>query len=192
MMPGRVLWLPGCAMLLLALTVRSQEEARPEPQDTLGGFHFVVAEGRTLAVLHASGEAGGSRPSSVSAAGARTSARSSDTTPHRIHEVEVDGEVYRAATPLDGPRSRIVFDPARRAFESLLPSIRLELDGDVDADAVGEALGALRVTVFERLGFAILDLPGDLHPVDAVARVRRLPGRPEASVRLRSPPLEWR
>ena len=192
MTTGRVLWLPGCAMLLLALTVQSQEEAHPEPRDAADAFPLVVAEGRTLAVLHASHEAGGRQPSYLSVASAKTAARSFETTAHRIHEVEVDGEIYRAATPLDGPRSRILFDSARRTFESLLPSIRLELGGDVDADAVGEAIGALRVTVFKRLGFAVLDLPGDLHPVDAVARVRRLPSRPEASVRLRSPPLEWR
>lgn len=192
MTTGRGLWLPGCAMLLLGQTVRSQDEAHPEPSDTVDAFHIVVAEGRTLAVLHASEEIGGKQPSSLSMASVRTAVRSSETTAHRIHEVEVDGEAYRAATPLDGPRSRIVFDPARRTFESLLPSIRLELGGDVDADGVGEAIGALRVTVFKRLGFAVLDLPGDLHPVDAVARVRRLPGRPDASVRLRGPPLEWR
>lgn len=104
----------------------------------------------------------------------------------------MDGEIYRAATPLDGPRSRIVFDPDRRTFGSLLPSIRLELGADVDADAIGEALGALRVTEFASLGFAVLDLPGDVHPADAVAQVRRMPGRPEASVRLRGPRLEWR
>ena len=189
MTTGRVIWLPACAMLLLAQAVRSQGEAHLEPVDA---FHIVVAEGRTLAVLHASDETGGRQPSSHSMASVRIAGRSSETTEHRIHEVEVDGEVYRAATPLDGPRPRIVFDPTRRTFESLLPSIRLELGADVDADAVGEAIGALRVTVFRRLGFAVLDLPSDLHPVDAVERVWRLPGRPQASVRLRGPPLEWR
>ena len=33
------------------------------------------------------------------------------------------------------------------------------------------ALGATGITVFESLGFAIVELPEELHPADAVARV---------------------
>ena len=189
---SQAFWLPGCALLLLAQAVRGQEEAHPQWPAAAEAVPVVVAEGRTLAVLRAADETGVGRPSSLAVASATAAARSFETASHRIHEVAVDGEIYRAATPLEGPRSRIVFDPVRRKFASLLPSIRLELGTDVDAEAVGDAIGALQVTVFMRLGFAVLDLPGDLHPADAVDRVRQLPGRAEASVRLRGPPLEWR
>ena len=119
-------------------------------------------------------------------------AQSFETGSRRIHVVSLDGDSYRAATPLDGPRSRVVFDPARRAFAPLLPSIRVELDGDVRLDAVEAALAAVRMTVFESLGFAVVDLPADLHPAEAVQRVRALPGQPEAAVRLRRPGIEWK
>lgn len=189
---ARAFHLSGCAVLLLAQAVHAQQEAPADPPPVADSLPVVVAEGRTFAVLRRSDETGGRPSSALSEVPAGPAARSFETTSQRIHVVEVDGEVYRAATPLDGPRSRIVFDPARRTFESLLPSIRIELGADVDAAAIGEALGALRVTEFTRLGFAVLDLPADLHPVDALAQVRRMSGRPEASARLRGPPLEWR
>ena len=189
---ARAFHLSGCAMLLLAQAALAQQEAHEDPPPGAESFPVVVAEGRTFAVLGASDRTGSQPSSALSEVPAGPAARSFETTSQRIHVVEVDGEVYRAATPLDGPRSRIVFDPARRTFESLLPSIRLELGADVDVAAIGEAIGALRVTEFTRLGFAVLDLPADLHPADALAQVRRMPGRPEASARLRGPPLEWR
>ena len=53
-------------------------------------------------------------------------------------------------------------------------------------------LGATGITVFESLGFAFVELPEELHPADAVARVSGTLGPSVASVRLRGPPLEWR
>ena len=174
----------GCAALLLASLTSAQVR---QLQPTAATLPLVVAEGRQLAVLHPAPQ-----PSAAAKQSAAIAASSFESGTQRIHVVRVDGQTYRAATPLDGPRSRILFDPARRAFASLLPSIRLELAGGADAEAVGEALGATRVTVFERLGFAVIDLPRNLHPLDAVDQARALPGRPEASVRLRSPTVEWR
>ena len=179
-------------MLLLALPGSAQDV--PDRSFAAEGFRVVVAEGRELVVLPTSGGASDAAqpvPAAQPASGG-FAAQSFETASQRIHIVRFDGETYRAATPLDGPRSRIVFDPARRAFASLLPSIRIELDGGVRPDTVAEALDAVGVTVFGSLGFAIIDLPRDLHPADAVARVRRLPGRPDAAVRLRGPRIEWR
>ena len=176
-----LVWLLSCTALLLAWPPSAQGGQPPPAATTLP---VVAAEGRQLAVLHPAPKSA-KRSAAINASAFESGAQ-------RIHVVQVGGQTYRAATPLDGPRSRILFDPARRAFASLLPSIRLELAGGADAEAVGEALGATRVTVFERLGFAVIDLPHDLHPADAVDQARALPGRPEASVRLRSPPIEWR
>ncbi len=118
--------------------------------------------------------------------------RSFETAAYRIHMVTMDGRTYRAATPRNGPRSRLVFDPVRRRFESLLPSIRVELGNGVDLDDMSSAVKAIDVTAFEALGFAILHLPADLHPADAIERLRYLPGQPEVTVRLRGPKIEWR
>ena len=154
---------------------------------------MVAADGRELIVLHPRGSgANPGRPSTAARELPGFAAQSHEVGPRRVHVVELDGETYRAATPIDGPRSRIVFDPARRTFASLLPSIRVELDGVVNADAVSAELDATRVTVFESLGFAIMELPDDVHPVDAVRRVRNLPGTPSATVRLRAHRIDWK
>lgn len=120
------------------------------------------------------------------------SAQSFETSVQRVHVVTVDGEIYRAATPLEGPASRIVFDPAQRRFAGLLPSIRVELDGAADLDAIAASLGALRVTPFERLGFAIVELPETLHPAQAIERLAALDDPPAASLRMQGPPIRWR
>lgn len=151
----------------------------------------VVAEGREFIVLLPPGAAPGP-PAGLSAASAGFAAQSYETGARRIHVVTYDGETYRAATAKDGPRSRIVFDTGGRRFRSLLPSIRVELDGNAPIGEVAEFLGAVRVTRFDRLGFAVLDLPADLHPAEAVQRVRELPGSPKAAVRLRMPRIEWK
>ena len=172
-------------MLLLAPPGSAQELL--EQTFAEEGFRVVVTEGRELVSLPSAGAF-----VSVQLASGGFAAQSFETPSQRIHVVTFDGKTYRAATPLEGPRSRLVFDPARRAFASLLPSIRIELDGGVRPDTVAEMLGAVGATVFESLGFAIVDLPGEMHPADAVEQVRRLTGRPDAAVRLRGPRIEWR
>ena len=177
-------------MLLLALSASAQADRTLSPD----GHRVAVAEGREFVVLgpQASGSDGVQPALSAQPAADGFSARSYATDSQWIHVVEFGGKTYRAAAPLEGPRSRIVFDPVRRGFASLLPSIRIELKRGLQPDAVAEALDAVSVTVFESLGFAIVDLPEDLHPADAVARVRNLPGQPEAAVRLRGPRIEWK
>lgn len=118
--------------------------------------------------------------------------RSYETSFQRVHTVWIDGETYRAATPLDGPASRIAFDPMRRRFVSLLPSIRVELDGAADLHAIAASVAAVRVTAFERLGFAIVELPATLHPADALRTLASLGNAPAASLRTRGPPIRWR
>jgi len=199
---GRVLAAAGIALLLVAQQASAQEQA--DRASSSDGLAVVVAEGREFVVLPRNGSTSESapvrrgpeeqglderdRPPLPASLAVRSYARGSQ----RHHVVTMDGETYRAAVPLDGPRSWIVFDPSRRSFASLLPSIRIELKPGMQPEAVVQALGAVGVNVFESLGFAVVDLPEDLHPADAVARVRELPGQPDAAVRLRRPPIEWR
>ena len=155
---------------------------------TNGGTRVTAAGGREVIVLSAQ---------AATQAAAQTefpgfAAQSHETATQRIHVVTYDGETFNAATPLHGPQSRIVFDPARRTFVALLPSIRVELNDGVQIEAIAAQMGATGLTVFESLGFAIVDLPEDLHPADAVARVSDIFGLLGASVRLRGPPIEWR
>ena len=176
--------------VLMALAAALPAEAQ-EPVDrhlVADGLRIVEAEGRDLVVLPSYADSAGALESAPGGFAAQSFVDAS----RRIHVVTFEGDTFRAATPLDGPRSWIVFDPVRRAFASLLPSIRIELDAGLQLDAIATEVSATGVTVFESLGFAIVDLPEDLHPADAVARVRELPGQPDAAVRLRGPRIEWR
>lgn len=172
--------------LAAALPAQAQEPAdRPFPADVLP---MVEAEGRDLVVLPSRG----GPADTLETVSGRFAAQSFEADSRRIHLVTFEGDTFKAATPLDGPRSWIAFDPERRAFASLLPSIRVELEPGMQLDAIAAEVDATGVTVFESLGFAIVDLPQDLHPADAAARVRGLPGQPDAVVRLRGPRIEWR
>ncbi len=145
------------------------------------------AEGRTVLVLPSAASS-----LTTSSEFGPISGRSFETSFQRVHVVSFDGETYRAATPLDGPASRVVFDPVRRRFVGLLPSVRVELDGTADLDAIAVSLDAVRVTAFEGLGFAIVELPGTLHPADALRTLASLDNPPAASLRTRGPPIRWR
>lgn len=152
-------------------------------------FTMGVAEGRNVLVLPS---ASASASSSTSSAFGPISGQSFETSLQRVHIVSFGGETYRAATPLDGPASRIVFDPLRHRFVELLPSIRVELAGAFDLDAIAASLDAVRVTAFESLGFAIVELPETLHPADALRTLASLANPPAASLRMRGPPIRWR
>ena len=175
-------------LLALATAMPLSAEAPKDWPFATDGLHVVETEGRGLVVLPSSA---GIRDDREAASGAFM-ARSFEADSRRIHVVTFEGETFTAATPLDGPRSWIAFDPDKRAFASLLPSVRVELDAGLDLDAIAAEVGATGVTVLRSLGFAIVDLPDDVHPADAVARIQELPGQPEAAVRLRGPRIEWR
>jgi len=100
--------------------------------------------------------------------------------------------MYRAATPLQGPFSRIAFDPSRRSFARLLPSIRVELSSERQLESVKSALGAEKADFFGKLGFAIIYLPDAVHPLDAIAQLAEGPGRHKATIRLSGPRIKWR
>lgn len=172
--------LPGFALLLAAALVAGDSASQ-----SAGGARALV-DGRELMILSPAD----SRAAPL--ASPAVSIESYETSSRRIHAVSYGGRTFKASTPLDGPWSLIAFDTAQRKFVHLLPSIRVELDYGTDLDAVAEALNAPEVTVLESLGFAIVRLPGGLHPADAVARVENLNGDPRASMRLRRPRIQWR
>lgn len=161
-----------------------------------GGPRLVTAEARRLVTMPAypsppiaptdSHSAGMQEPPSP------LTVESFDTATHRVYVVSVAGRIWRAKAPLGGLRSWLAFDPARRSFAELLPSIRVELRAGVKPQAIARAVDATGIEVFDTLGFAIVKLPRDLHPADAAARVEALPGQPKAALRLRRPPIEWR
>ncbi len=109
-----------------------------------------------------------------------------------MHLVEYQGQIYKAVTPIHGPMSRILFDPQARKFRAILPSIRVTTNDARALESFVEALGARRATLFKSLGFAIVEIPKDMHPLRAVAKLQTLPSRPEARLRTRGPRRQWR
>ncbi len=174
-------------LMLLAIPAVA-EDAPQRDSATVGASRLQVVEGREVLML----SSGPGSPAAPAPETGTLSVRSYETASQRIHTVVFEGRTYRVSTPLDGAWSLVVFDTFRREFASLLPSIRLELGDGMDLAAVAEALDAVDVTVFESLGFAIVDLPRGLHPADAVERVENLNGRPRAAMRLRRPGIQWR
>ena len=171
-------------LLLVLPALAYAQENRVYAPDRLS---VVTAEGRDLVVLTT--EMAGSSTVQLTSGG--FAARSFETTTRRIHVVEFKGETYRAATPLTGSRSLIAFDPARRTFASLLPSIRVETNERAKLDLIADVLGTDRIKVFKALGFAIVDLPPNMHPADAIVRIQNLPRPPNVAVRLRGPRIKW-
>ena len=118
-------------------------------------------------------------------------AQSFETSSARIHSVSFEGETFRASTPLDGPLSRLVFDPGQRRFVALLPSVRVELSDFSQLISIADSLGAINATPFESLGFAFIELPEALHPVEAIEMLGGRPEVGEATLRLRGPRIRW-
>ena len=110
----------------------------------------------------------------------------------RRHFVTLGDKTYQSSTPLEGTWSRIAFDLERKRFIGILPSIRIEFVGREEAELVAETVSARRVTMFQKLGFYIVELPEELHPLEAINAIRRLPGQPKATVRARRFKVEWR
>lgn len=158
-----------------------------DPPSPPTGLRLAAAEGRDIVLLSAGAASGQLR----SASGA-VQVRSYEARKHRVHEVTLEGRTYRAATPLDGPASRIAFDVSRRGFAMLLPSIRVECASHEEAASIGKLARATRTRFLDRLGFAILELPNTVHPAEAVAKVNAELGGEKASVRIRRRNPRWK
>ena len=176
-----LLVLLGCAIPLALGLPADPQEVRT------GDFTVAATQGREVVVLPTSQASGSVRPGRDTVLG-----YAYESGDRRVHVIEFEGEVFRAATPLKGPASRIAFDPSRRTFAPLLPGIRVEAESQAQLEDIAERLGAGKSVYFDMLGFGFVDLPEHLHPLQAIARLETVPGRPRANIRLRRPPLEWR
>ena len=175
-------------LILFGCTISIALSLPSAPQEVrTGDFTVAATQGREVVVLPTSQASGSVRPGRDTVKG-----YAFESGDRRVHIIEYEGEVFRAATPLEGPASRIAFDPSRRTFVPLLPSIRVEAESQAQLEDIAARLGAGKSVYFDTLGFGFVDLPKDLHPLQAIARLETVPGRPKANIRLRRPPLEWR
>ena len=171
----------GCAIALAFVLPAAAQEA------PTGDFVVAATQGREVVVLPTAQASGAVRPGRDTVYG--SALESGD---RRVHVIEFECEVFRAATPLQGPASRIAFDPSRWTFVPLLSSIRVEADSEAQLQDIAERLGAGESVYFDKLSFGIIHLPEDMHPLKAIAQLETAAGQPRANIRLRRPPIEWR
>ena len=174
------------AILQLGVVVFLASHAAAAEESAPDALQLAQSQGRDVVVLPQAQSS-----DSVRSAFGPIHARTVETRKRRIHTVSFGGRAYRAATPLEGPASRVAFDPGRRKFAAVLPSIRVEVTDAAQVRAVARATGATRTTHIAKLGIAFIELPESLHPVEAIERLQEVPGRPTGSIRLRRPPVKW-
>ena len=172
----------SCCLLAVVAGIPSVAQA-----DVHHGFQAVLAQNREVVLLPSSTASG-----YVQSQACLVTGSSYETRSLRVHVVHCAGETYRAATALQGPYSRIAFDPSRRSFARLLPSIRVELTSERQLESAKSAVGAEKADFFGKLGFAIIYLPETVHPLDAIAKLAKGPGRQKATIRLSGPRIKWR
>lgn len=175
------------AILAIGLIAHWLFDSAQAQQSAGGGFQVVAVSGRN-AVLLPSAEA----TARVRSAAGAILGRSYEAGEHRIHELTIEGRTFRAATPLDGPASRIAFDVRRRQFLRLLPSIRVECASQTEAESIARQIRARQTRYLDRLGIAILTLPDAVHPAEAADRVNAQAGRDLASVRFHRRRPRWK
>ena len=110
--------------------------------------------------------------------------------------VENDFRVYRAFhrgvtrtlhIPLDAEIRYAAFDPERDRFVMLAPGLRVELENYDLLDPIVAAVGGTRGKAYPVLGFAIVQLPPHVNPVEAVATVEALPGVVDVRLMIEGP-----
>ena len=86
----------------------------------------------------------------------------------RTYRASYLGRTYTAYADVSGPPTRFAFDTGERRFRIVSPTILVELD---DYDVLGQLVlerGALTARAYPHLGFALIELPVEADPGEAV------------------------
>ena len=113
------------------------------------------------------GPAGETRQSGVSSL-AGVAVRVSVNGDLRTYRADFLGRTYTAYDDLSGPPTRFAFDTGERRFRIVSSTILVELD---DYDVLGQLVlerGALAAKGYPQLGFALIELPAEADPAEAV------------------------
>ena len=85
------------------------------------------------------------------------------------------------------PYARFVFNPEKNDFERLTNSIRIELDDYDKLDELVEDTEAENGRAFPQLGYAIIQLPETVHPVEYIESVQTREGVQSVTVEVEKP-----
>lgn len=119
------------------------------------------------------------------------SIRSTVIEDRRLYEVHYKGNKHTASIPLDSPSFRLVFNPKKRMFDQMLSSVRVELKDYQKLDEIVKSIGGTRGKAYPQLGYAVIGLKEDTHPVKAVELLNRMTDVVAAEIRLKGPPKRF-
>lgn len=106
----------------------------------------------------------------------------------RVYQAFHKGVTRKLHVSLDAAPRYAAFDTERSRFELLSPSLRVELEDYGLLNEVIAACGGTGGKAYPMLGFAIVQLPQQVNPVDAVTAVMSLAGVIDAHVMIEGPP----
>lgn len=89
----------------------------------------------------------------------------------RIYRATVGGHSVSTKVSAVGPPTYLAFDLANRRFRKLAHTLRVELDGDEQLEQLVRKAGGTTGKAYPQLGFALIALPRDVDPADAVNRL---------------------
>ena len=94
----------------------------------------------------------------------------------RVYQTFHNGITRSLHVALDAALRYVAFDPERNRFEMLSPGLRVELEDYGLLDRIVDAAGGIGGKAYPMLGFAIVQLPLEASPVDAILAIEDLPG----------------
>lgn len=89
----------------------------------------------------------------------------------RSYRATVGGRTAVTHTAVGGPATHLAFERSSGRFRKIASAIRVELDDYANLEERVREVGGLSGKAYPHLGFALIDLPGDVHPADAVNRL---------------------
>ena len=94
----------------------------------------------------------------------------------RVYQAFHQGITRTLYVALDASLRYVAFDPERNRFELLSPGLRVELEDYEMLDRVVDAVDGTGGKAYPTLGFAIVQLPREANPVDAIRTIEAMPG----------------
>lgn len=109
----------------------------------------------------------------------------------RLYEVHYKGKKHTASIPLESPKFRLVFNPKKRMFDQMLSSVRVELSDYEKLDEIVQNIDGTSGKAYVQLGYAIIGLKHETHPLQAVEALKHMPEVVAAEIRLKGPPKRY-
>lgn len=180
---GRAMWKPIGTILLLttAAAIASKAVAGDVQADAALGVLRATGEARELLVMPL--EAPAERAAAVIGGTSVEVAAEGDFVVYRVRH---GGRTHTAYNPVGGPRRWLAFDPGQGRFNEVASSVRVRMTPRAKLSDLIDRTGALGGKAYPALGWALLRLPPNVNPADAVRRLASDPSVESAELVLRN------